>query len=118
MKDSVTAELAGGRLSVCSISGMCWWVPPTLYADSDPITSVASRLVVEAAPGAGRPRRGDDDDVIRLHECGGEEWRKAQRHSGRRSSPGWRRGVAPRSTSRAEGSSGSPYVQVPAWSPP
>jgi len=33
VNDTVTCSPAA-PVSACSISGVCWWVPPTLYADS------------------------------------------------------------------------------------
>ena len=32
------------------ISGVCRWVPPTPYADAEPITSLPSRCVLGALP--------------------------------------------------------------------
>ena len=54
VKDSVTGSPAAAD-SVCSISGVCWWAPPALYADIEPITSLPSRCGRGAAPGAGVP---------------------------------------------------------------
>ena len=42
VNDTVTASPAAA-VNVCSISGVCWWTPPTLYADTEPMTSLPSR---------------------------------------------------------------------------
>src|SRR5205823_368331 len=49
VKDSVTAAPAAWP-SDCAISGMCWCAPPTLYADTSPITSLPSRCAAALRP--------------------------------------------------------------------
>ena len=36
--------------SACSISGVCWWIPPTLYGLIEPMTSLPSRDSVAFRP--------------------------------------------------------------------
>ena len=47
VKESVTG-LPAAADSDCSISGVCWWPPPTLYADIEPMT--AAECSVSASP--------------------------------------------------------------------
>ena len=57
----------------CSISGVCWWAPPTLYGDRSPITSLPSRCAFGDRPAPRRAGRGDDDDVVGLDQARGEQ---------------------------------------------
>ena len=49
VNDTVTGSPAAD-VSACSISGVCWWVPPTLYVESCPITVLASSASLGLRP--------------------------------------------------------------------
>ena len=77
VNETVTCSPAASR-SACSISGVCWWTPPTLYVESWPMTELAEQRVARLAAGAGRAARGDDHDVVGLDEAGGEQRREPE----------------------------------------
>ena len=44
----------------CTISGMCRWMPPTWYADADPMISLASRFGLRLLPAPEGPTASTD----------------------------------------------------------
>ncbi len=100
----------------CSISGVCRWTPPTPYALAWPIISEPSRCGLSDLPAPEAPVGATTVMSGAISPAASAGMIVSVDAVGKQ--PGTAMRLAPASTSRCPGSSGRPYGQVPAWSPP
>ena len=82
MNDTTTVSAPASR-RLCSISGVCRWVPPTPYAVAEPITSEPSRLVLAPLPAPDVPVAATTTTSSVADQPLGHRRRESQRGCGR-----------------------------------